>query len=166
MLFNIKRLQKLFRILSEIGQKNEKKLNNISYTGIVLTEASHNKLIDFLKISNKIPKDWKIIAHHATVNLGPYEGNINLLNSVQELIVNSFAINDRICAVGVTMPPEISSKNSNPHITIAFNKETEVKVTAKESNNLQWKTAENLEPFLIDGKLIEVVLGDDSFASV
>jgi len=165
MLFNIKRLQKLSGILSETEQENEKKLSNISYTGIVLTEASHNELIE--KIRNKIPKNWKIVAHHVTVNLGPYKGDINLLNSVQKLNVNSFAINNRICAVGVIMPLGIPSKNINPHITIALNlnPESEVEVTAKESNNLQWETAEALEPFPISGKLIEVVKDDNSFAS-
>lgn len=165
MLFNIKRLQKLSGILSETEQKNGKKLSNISYTGIVLTEASHNELIE--KIRNKIPKNWKIVAHHVTVNLGLYKGDINLLNSIQELTVNSFAIDNRICAVGVIMPPEIPSKNINPHITIALNLNPESgdKVTVKESNNLQWETAEALEPFLISGKLIEVVTGDNSFAS-
>lgn len=89
--------------------------DNISYSGVILTEESHNKLIKVLK--PMIPEGWDIYAHHMTINLGK-------INSEQKedlgkevvLDVISYGLGEKVMAVGVSGYP---SKNENPHITIA-----------------------------------------------
>lgn len=40
----------------------------ISYSAVLLDEPSREKLLR--AIEDKIPKDWKVLAHHMTINLG------------------------------------------------------------------------------------------------
>ncbi len=152
-ILEVKRLQKLAGILEE-------QTRTISYTGIVLTKADSDNLVSALK--EKIPKGWEIVAHHATVNMGSFKGDRNLLNSEKTLTVNSFAIDNKVCAVSVSMPPEIPSKNINPHITIAVNRVEGGKPF--DSNKLDWAKAEQIQSMKLDGKLVEVAQGENLFA--
>lgn len=147
-IFEIKRLQKLAN-LSE--QKKE-----VVYTAIVLTKNSHNLLKDLF--SHAFPVDWKFISHHVTVNLKSFTGDRRLLNTNQVIIANSFVKDEKICAVGVIMPPNIVSKNKNPHITIAFD---EKNARAKDSNNLDWNNAKLIENIILEGKLVEIISGKE-----
>lgn len=153
-IFEAKRLKKLAGILNE-------EIRKISYTAIVLTKESHDRLISLLE--EEIPKDWEIIAHHATINMESFAGDPKLLNSNQRLIANSFVKDDKVCAVGIVMPTDILTKNDNPHITIAINKATDVK--AKDSNNEKlWENAKIINPIILEGKLVEVAQGEKLFA--
>ena len=152
-LFEIKRLQKLAGILTE-------ETRNVSYTGIVLTRQAHENLVSMLE--DKIPEGWEIIAHHSTVNMGSFKGDRELLNSEQQLTTNTFAINDKVCAVSIIMPSDISSNNANPHITIAVNRNGGGKPVM--SNKLNWSEAIPVESIILNGKLIEVAQGENLFA--
>lgn len=152
-IFEIKRLQKLAGILEE-------QVRNISYTGIVLTKAGSEQLVSTLR--DRIPEGWEIVAHHATLNMGSFKGDRELLNSQQNLIVKSFAIDNKVCAVGVDMPENIPSKNANPHITIAVNRAGGGKPF--DSNKLDWSNAEPISNIQLEGKLVEVAQGENRFA--
>lgn len=152
-IFEKKRLQKLAGILEEQERK-------ISYTGIVLTKADSDRLIAALR--GKIPEGWEIVAHHATINMGPYKGEQELLNSEQTITATSFAIDDKVCAVGVEMPPSTPSTNADPHITIAVNRAGGGKPF--HSNKLDWSNAQPIEPISLQGKLVEVAQGENLFA--
>lgn len=152
-ILEVKRLQKLAGI-------TEEQTRNISYTGIVLTKIGSDELVSVLE--EKIPEGWEIIAHHATVNIGSFKGDRQLLNSEQTLNVNSFSINNKVCAVGVNMPSDIPSKNDNPHITIAVNRAEGGKPF--DSNKLDWANAEPIENMGLEGKLVEVAQGENLFA--
>ena len=90
------------------------------YTAIVLDEESHQKLVR--KFIHLIPKEWKIYAHHMTINLGPIEkGPVekSLLNTEAMLTVTSIAGDNLVMAVGVETV--IPSANKIKHITLAVN---------------------------------------------
>lgn len=137
-------------------QQEPKKKKNISYTGLVLFQESHNLLISRFKES-----DWESIAHHATINLGPYKGSEKLLGQEFDIVVDSFMKDDVISAVSVKLPTEINGKE-NPHITIAVNREGGGK--PQMSNNLNWSQAESVEPMILKTKLLEVKQGENRFA--
>lgn len=153
-IFEAKRLQNLAGLLIE-------EIRNISYTAIVLYKDSHLKLISSLE--DLIPKDWKIVAHHVTINMKSFAGDIKLLNSNHLVEVNSFVINDKVCACGVKIITGIISENDNPHITLAINKAADAK--AKDSNNKKlWENAKTINSLILEGKLVEVAKGESFFA--
>ena len=152
-ILEVKRLQKLAGILEE-------QTRNISYTGIVLTKTDSDELVSVLE--EKIPEGWEIVAHHSTVNMGSFKGDRELLNSEQTLTVNSFAIDNKVCAVRVIMPSDIPSRNTNPHITIAVNRVEGGKPF--DSNKLDWENVEPIENMQLEGKLVEVAQGENLFA--
>lgn len=121
----------------------------ISYSGVILDEKSKKRLIE--RLDKLIPNDWEIIAHHMTITLGELPNNLErYLGMKVNLFVESFAINDRVCAVGVS---GFESKNQQPHITIAVNRK--LGATPKESNNLDnWKNFKR--PLRISGYVKEV----------
>ena len=92
-------------------------MGNISYSAVVLDDKSHRKLMD--KFKNIIPQDWKVYAHHMTINMGELEPELKkFLGLPVRLIVNDMAIDDKVLAVGVE---GFYSKNKKPHITLAVN---------------------------------------------
>ena len=104
----------------------------MGYTSINLHPESQKRLVDYYNgnIQN-IPEDWEIIAHHMTINMssmafGPLKdytmGELEkLCNQDQELKVVSYAMDDKVMAVGVET--ELPSKNKIKHITVAVNRE-------------------------------------------
>lgn len=114
-------------------KKIEKKIPEfISYSAVVLKDMSKERLINLF--INKIPKGWKIIADHMTINMGkisddaaPYLGmSVNLFGV-------DYAMNDRVLCLGID-PNTIKTKNDKPHITIAVNDKAGAK--PKESNDI------------------------------
>ena len=95
-------------------------MKDISYTGIVLNERSKAKIIEAFK--DKIPKGYRIVADHMTICLGklPENEREEHLGITKQLTVVSFAMNDKVAAVGVTGFP---SNNEYPHVTLAVNDE-------------------------------------------
>lgn len=92
-------------------------MKDISYTAVVLNDRSRNKLIETFK--NKIPDGYRIIAHHMTICMGQLpESQRSDVGLTVQLTVESFAIDDKVIAVGVTGYP---SNNKHPHITLAVN---------------------------------------------
>lgn len=134
-------------------------MSKILYHAVVLDESSRQKLIKYFK--SIIPEGWEVIAHHMTISFG---GEINPeIQPIFEknkglnipLMVNEYAINDKVIAVGVSGFP---SENTKPHITIAVNKIAGGKPVM--SNQLtNWKPLKR--PFMIVGKPTEVTVGDN-----
>lgn len=122
------------------------------YTGLVLDEESQKRLVK--RFIHLIPKDWDIIAHHMTINMGPISkgpADPSLLNTDAELTVVSVAADEKVLAVGVTS--DIPSSNAKPHITVAVNRRGGGKPVM--SNNLtSWEALS--DPFDLQGKIQEV----------
>ena len=102
-------------------------LESVAYSGVVLDDASRQKLLD----SVDIPEGWEPIAHHMTITLGPllhpkgkhdFSKNYGPGDEV-DLKVTDIALDDRAMAVKVEAPHEISKRIAFPHITVAVNRE-------------------------------------------
>ena len=102
-------------------------LESVAYSGVVLDDASRQKLLD----SVDIPEGWEPIAHHMTITLGPllhpkgkhdFSKDYHVGESVI-LKVTHVGMDERAMAVKVVPPGEISKKVKFPHITIAVNRE-------------------------------------------
>lgn len=90
-------------------------MNNVAYTAVVLDEKSHSLLVENLRSS--IPQDWKIYAHHMTMNLGEIKPEFErYLGATVKLKVKSVGIGEKVIAVGVEGFPTV---NKIPHVTIA-----------------------------------------------
>lgn len=122
--------------------------NKISYSAVVLDEMSRNTLISEMK--KFIPEEWKVIAHHMTINLGPLKKKENLGKEV-EIIADSWAKDQN--AIAVTVRGYERDMPGNPHITIAINEPAGAK--AKDSNNLSgWQPLSS--PISLRGRVEEV----------
>ncbi len=102
-------------------------LENVAYSGVVLDNESHQRLLN----SVDIPEGWETIAHHMTITLGPllhpkgkhdFSKNYGPGNEVT-LKVTHVGLDDRAMAVKVEAPHEISKRIAFPHITVAVNRE-------------------------------------------
>lgn len=122
------------------------------YTALVLDKESKKRLVN--RFIHLIPKEWEIVAHHMTINMGPIQkgpADPSLLGNTAELTVVSVAADDKVMAVGVTS--EVPSKNEQPHITLAVNRAGGGKPVM--SNNLRnWETLS--DPFDLFGTVEEV----------
>lgn len=95
----------------------------ISYSAIVLTDESHNKLV--AKLSGRIPEGWEIIAHHVTIKMGELPPDLKpSIGLPTTLKVIDFHMNDKVAACQVVVPSEMMPYMANkyPHITIAVNR--------------------------------------------
>lgn len=120
----------------------------ISYSAVVIDEVSRENLLN--KMKPFIPEDWKIIAHHMTINMGPLKDKEDLGKQVV-LTAGHWAKDDKAMAVMVS---GYERKTPGPaHITIAINAEMGAK--AKDSNNLAgWQPISN--PISLNGTVTEV----------
>ena len=99
----------------------------ISYAAVVLTEESREELLS----SFQIPEGWSEFAHHMTITMGPLthkKGKHDFseeypIGSTVELQVVGVGMDDKVMAVEVEPPADISAKISYPHITVAVNTE-------------------------------------------
>lgn len=120
----------------------------ISYSAVLIDEASRENLIN--KLKTFIPEGWKVIAHHMTINMGPMKDKEEIGKSVT-ISADHWAKDDKAMAVMVSgyerkMP-------GTPHITIAINAEMGAK--PKDSNNLSgWQPISN--PITLSGTVTEV----------
>lgn len=143
----------------EIGQEKERiekekfeKLMNeskkkVSYSGVVLSEKSRELIKKYIYF----PDDWEFITHHMTINMGPLkEEYIHLLGESINLLVTHVGFTDKVIAVKVET--ELQTKNKDPHITIAVDKNEGGKpVMANQIIN--WVA---IYPFEVEGKIEEI----------
>lgn len=99
-----------------LALNEETKNKKVSYTGIILSNQSKNLLLSTLPI----PEGWERVAHHMTINMGPFKGPRELLGQTVKLEAVTFAMDDKVLAVGVKS--DIPSTNSVSHITVAINR--------------------------------------------
>lgn len=124
-------------------------MSNIAYSGVVLDNTSHIKLVERFK--DAFPEDWEVIAHHMTINMGELHPNFKkYLGKPVDLEVISFAKDNLVAAVGVRGFP---TTNEIPHITLAVNRQEGGKPFF--SNKLKTWTALPT-PFTIKGRVQEV----------
>jgi tRNA nucleotidyltransferase (CCA-adding enzyme) len=96
--------------------------NNIAYSGVVLDDESHAKL---LKVFGRmIPEGWETFAHHMTIKMGPLdddsEAKRDMVNGKEiKLTVTDYAYDNLVMAVGVEGYP---TTNAKPHVTVAVNR--------------------------------------------
>lgn len=120
----------------------------MTYTALVLTDESHEKLISKFVI----PEEFEKLAHHMTLYMGNIkEEHQHLLGEYSDLIVHSFSEDDKVMAVAVDSL-SVPTVNKIPHITLAVNRTAGGKPVM--SNRLtEWK---KIEPFRLRGRIEEV----------
>ena len=125
-------------------------MSNIAYSAVVLDDKSKERLI--AKFKNLIPKDWEIVAHHMTINLGEIDPEFEKFLGYKNvgLWVNDIGIDDKVIAVGVSGFP---SKNQKPHITLAINRKEGGKPVMSNYIN-EWEKLKR--PFIVSGDVKEV----------
>ena len=95
----------------------EEEVKKVRYTCVLLDDKSRASLIKVFH--QMIPEGWDIVAHHMTINLGEIDEKYqDLLGKDAKLTVTSYAIDDKVMAVGVKGHPTV---NEIPHVTIAVN---------------------------------------------
>lgn len=101
------------------------------FTAIVLSEQSHNLLIELL--GELIPRDFEIVAHHLTLTMGTLKDK-SLIGKTVHLVANKIAKDDKVIAISVCKGGELST-NAIPHITVAVNRKAGGR--PYDSNNLR-----------------------------
>jgi hypothetical protein len=95
----------------------------ISYTGILLDDLSHNKLV--LLLGKHFPiesESWKVYAHHMTVCLGGLSvDKKNLAGKVCKPTVSAIGKSDMAIAVRLSGDGTELTTNAIPHVTLAVN---------------------------------------------
>jgi hypothetical protein len=96
--------------------------------------------------------NWETIAHHVTLNMGSWKGDPAQIGQWFPIEISGLAMDDKVMAVSVNLPEGPMSKNAQPHITIAVNREAGGKPAM--SNKLQWG---NITPVFVvlKGQLVE-----------
>lgn len=62
---------------------------------------------------------WNTIAHHVTLNMGPWKGDPAAVGQRFPITVTGLAGDDKVLAAKVSLPQGPASNNTNPHITVA-----------------------------------------------
>lgn len=107
----------------------------MSYSAVVLDEASQQRLKDFaldpttnVKVNSiRLPihvrdNGWKVYCHHMTINMGALPEHLkSYLDSDQKLEAFAIGVSDKAVAVKVMGTMAGHSKNDIPHVTIAVN---------------------------------------------
>jgi hypothetical protein len=123
-----------------INSKDMGKKDDVLYSAIVLDEKSHNELINMF--SDIIPEDWKLYAHHMTIQFGKGVENEKDLDKEVILQGNKLGISDKAIAIEVS---GYESKKNIPHITIAISPDGSPKM----SNDISdWK---KIKPITLTG---------------
>lgn len=130
------------------------------YTALVLTPVNQISLIK--AVAEKIGENDfceqypETLANHCTINMGSFDQNLNpglKLGDRFKLKVISLSYDNKVIAVGVELPPDVKTKNNNPHITVAVNRPNGGKPFF--SNKLDWNNAEPLTITLLNVELQE-----------
>jgi hypothetical protein len=125
-------------------------MKDINYTAIVINDRSKSKLIERFK--NKIPEGYTIIKDDMYMficNGRLPENQLNDVGLTTQLTVETFAMDDKIIAVGVT---GYYSENIHPHVTIAIN-ESNNSIDISSNHLKNWE--DNLR-FKISGIITEI----------
>lgn len=118
----------------------------MTYTALVLTEDSHNKLV--ATFQDRLPEGWKVYGHHMTIHMGPAkEEEQPMIGEFATLLIDAIASNDKVMAVRVaqafTTRIQVESKNPTPHVTLAVNRKVGGKPVM--SNQLtEWEPVETV----------------------
>lgn len=132
--------------------KEKNKQSNVLYSCVLLDGQSKGTLLDRLGIY--IPEDWKVIAHHMTINFGKgLPGNLKGdLGKTKSITAKEIGISDMVIAVKVD---GYHSDNKIPHITIAINPNGGKPVMSNDITD--WKELET--PITLSGVVTEEKLG-------
>ncbi len=126
----------------------------ISYSAIILDDNSVialKALINDLIKKGIINSDWKISAHHATINMGPIYDK-DLLGKTVNFKATELAYNEKVCAVKVQVDDPIIFSNKIPHVTLGFDQLNGAKPVM--SNHLtDWKIIKNIN---LSGQIKEI----------
>lgn len=98
-------------------------MTKVSYSAVVLTPESHEKLVAAFR--DRVPAGWDIVAHHVTINMGELPPGLKpSIGLPVKLQVITWHMNDKVAAVQAVLPSELAPfvKNKYPHITVAVNK--------------------------------------------
>ena len=131
--------------------------SGISYTALVLDEASHNMLLQY------VPSGWQPYAHHMTLISPRDQKGVRLpgrfLGSSASITVTGIVGDDRVIAAVVdpsdAVLPMIGP--TFPHVTIATNPDPEVKGKPFMSNQLNPLDAQPVEPLILTGTIQELM---------
>lgn len=121
------------------------------YTAIVIDENSKKKILSVLK--ELIPSDWKVICHHMTIDIKPFDNSIlngtqYKLNTTAHMTAIELGISDKAMALKVIS--DVPSINKIKHITVAINS---VNAKPVDSNYItNWK---EISPIEIVGTIME-----------
>jgi tRNA nucleotidyltransferase/poly(A) polymerase len=149
LVFSTKKEKKNSLGLKDKGVLNENQKDKVLYSAVVLDDKSRTALIKVFSLM--IPKDWEVIAHHQTINMGAIDNQFKqLLGEEIELNVTGYAMDDKVMAAAVEGGP---TTNKIPHVTIAVNRANGGKPVM--SNNLtDWKPLGF--PLKLTGKINEL----------
>jgi hypothetical protein len=128
-----------------LASKDMYKKSDVLYSCVLLDGQSKGTLMD--KLGIWIPQDWKVFAHHMTINLGELKDKSELGKEVV-LTVTKLGLSDMALAVQVE---GFNSKNEIPHITIAINPEGGKPVMSNEITKWQ-----DIKSFMIKGVVTEI----------
>lgn len=128
-----------------LESKDMYKQSDVLYSCVLLDNQSRTTLLTM--VGGSIPKDWRVIAHHMTINLGKLKDKSDLGKEVV-LTVEEVGISDMAMAVKVSGYP---SKNEIPHITIAINPDG-----GKPVNSNQITKWQPIKKFMIGGVVTEI----------
>lgn len=92
----------------------------ISYTAVVLDQASIDKLLGVFQP----PEGWEVICHHMTINMGPADKGpaADMVGQTVSLTLESAAIDYELGVMAAGVTTDVPSKNDVKHITIAVNR--------------------------------------------
>jgi predicted kinase len=132
---------------SVLGSKDMYKSSSsdVLYSCVLLDNGSKNRLLD--RFALDIPTDWKIFAHHMTINLGELKDKTDLGKEVI-LRVTKLGLSDMAMAVEVEGYP---TKNAIPHVTLAVNPDGGKPVMSNDITKWQ-----DIKPFNIMGVVTEI----------
>jgi predicted kinase len=128
-----------------VESKDMYKQSDVLYSCVLLDGQSKGTLLD--KLGIWIPKDWTVITHHMTINLGELKDKTDLGKEVT-LTVEALGLSDKAMAVRVSGYP---SKNEIPHITIAINPDGGKPVMSNQITKWQ-----DIKSFMISGIVTEI----------
>lgn len=130
---------------------NAKEKSDISISGVILDDKSHNKLVS--EFPDYILDGWEVHGEHMTIIFGQPLSKMGLEDDKGkevELVVTHVGFTNMVVALKVEGYP---SDNETPHITLAVN--TEGGGEPRMANDIDnWKKLNN--PIILKGKVLEI----------
>lgn len=124
-------------------------IKKVLYSAVVLNEDSHTMLVNAFKTF--IPKDFKVYAHHMTINMGELKEEYRKYLGMDVMLkVVALGIDEKVVAVKVEGFPTV---NKIPHVTLAVDVNNGGRPVM--SNNIvNWHPVNMM--FMLKGKVEEV----------